>query len=328
MLTYVAGSLFASPAQVLVNTVNTVGVMGKGIAKEFKAIYPAMFREYATLCSRGELTVGKLLLYRTPHKWVLNFPTKRHWKQKSRLEDIEAGLRRFGERYEELGIDSIAFPQLGCGNGQLDWESQVRPMMERYLGDLPIDVYIHVHDACPQLPDPVDTATMRSWLQSEPADRSFRTVWRDLVTLVRTGEACGWTIVDSDRSVPAELWHEAGAWTTARSEIFDLWHRLRTRGYLSLHDAPHDDGASAMALIELFERLDYVHLARFVVAHPSGPEPRRESVAALLCEAPLGVRYLPMIDAPPMAAQAAIDAGDDQCNANAMMPQLALFSTP
>lgn len=92
MITYVEGDLFTSPAQVLVNTVNTVGVMGKGIAKEFKDIYPDMFRACRRLCERDELIVGKIFLHRTPHKWVLNFPTKRHWRQRSRVEDIEAGL--------------------------------------------------------------------------------------------------------------------------------------------------------------------------------------------------------------------------------------------
>jgi len=142
MITYVIGNLFESPARVLVNTVNTVGVMGKGIAKDFKAIYPDMFREYQKLCESKKLTIGKLWLYKTPNKWILNFPTKTTWKQPAKVEYIESGLETFVRMYAKKGITSIAFPPLGCGNGELDWENQVRPIMEKYLKRLPIDIFI------------------------------------------------------------------------------------------------------------------------------------------------------------------------------------------
>jgi len=143
MLTYVDGSLFHSPARVLVNTVNVVGVMGKGIAKDFKAFFPEMFHDYQLRCENKTIDIGKLQLYRGPHKWVLNFPTKKHWRNPSKPEYIEAGLRAFVSGYARNGITSIAFPRLGCGNGELDWERQVRPLLERYLSRLPIDVYVH-----------------------------------------------------------------------------------------------------------------------------------------------------------------------------------------
>ena len=144
MITYVVTDLFQSPAKVLVNTVNTVGVMGAGIAKEFKRIYPEMFSEYKALCERGQLDVGQLWIYKTPHRWILNFPTKKHWRQPSRPEYIEAGLQKFCEIYIEQEITSISFPLLGCGNGGLDWEQVVRPMMERYLENLPIELFVHL----------------------------------------------------------------------------------------------------------------------------------------------------------------------------------------
>ncbi len=143
MINYVKMDLFQSPAHVLVNAINTDGVMGKGIAKTFKSIYPEMFKQYQYYCEKDMLAVGKLWVYKTPNKWVLNFPTKIYWRNPSKLEYIEAGLQKFFETYEERGIDSIAFPPLGCGNGGLDWESQVKPLMEKYLKDLPIDIYIH-----------------------------------------------------------------------------------------------------------------------------------------------------------------------------------------
>ena len=143
MITYVVGDLFTSPAKVLVNTVNTVGVMGKGIAKDFKRIYPEMFEEYQDLCKQKMFNVGQLWLYKTPHKWILNFPTKEHWRGKSKIEYIEAGLQKFVNTYDSKGMLEVSFPMLGCGNGELDWEKEVQPLMEKYLQPLPIHVYIH-----------------------------------------------------------------------------------------------------------------------------------------------------------------------------------------
>ena len=145
MITYVVGDLFTSPAKVLVNTVNTVGVMGKGIAKDFKRIYPEMFEQYQYFCEQGLFNVGQLWLYKTPHKWILNFPTKKHWRGKSKIDYIEDGLRKFVDTYDEKGIESISFPMLGCGHGGLVWEKEVQPLMENYLADLPINIFIHLH---------------------------------------------------------------------------------------------------------------------------------------------------------------------------------------
>lgn len=142
MLQIIHSSIFDSPAQTLVNTVNTVGVMGKGIAKSFKARYPDMFREYKDLCDRHVLTIGTLHCWRSPSRWVLNFPTKTTWKRPSKIEFIEDGLKTFATHYKTLGIQSISFPPLGCGNGQLDW-AQVRPVMLKYLFDLDITIFIH-----------------------------------------------------------------------------------------------------------------------------------------------------------------------------------------
>jgi O-acetyl-ADP-ribose deacetylase (regulator of RNase III) len=142
MLVYLRTDLFSSPAQTLVNTVNTVGVMGKGVAKTFKERYPEMFREYKDLCEKGRLQVGSLMLWRGSDKWVLNFPTKTTWRLPSQVNYIEAGLQRFVATYEELGITSVSFPPLGCGNGNLEW-STVKPLMERYLKKVLIPVYVH-----------------------------------------------------------------------------------------------------------------------------------------------------------------------------------------
>jgi O-acetyl-ADP-ribose deacetylase (regulator of RNase III) len=148
MLVYLQTDLFASPAQTLVNAVNTEGVMGKGIAKSFKERYPEMFREYKALCDGGELRAGSLLLWRGPDKWVLNFSTKTTWRLPSTLAYVQAGLEKFVASYEALGITSVSFPPLGCGNGNLDW-AEVKPMMESYLKDLPLQVYVHERYVAP-----------------------------------------------------------------------------------------------------------------------------------------------------------------------------------
>ncbi|KYG22778.1 phosphatase [Bradyrhizobium sp. AT1] len=142
MLIYRRTSLLESTAQTLVNTVNCVGVMGKGIAKDFKDREPEMFAAYKRICDKQLLAPGKLWLWRESSQWVLNFPTKQHWRNPSKLEWIDAGLKKFVQNYQKLGITEISFPRLGCGNGGLDWET-VRPLMEAHLHKLPIQVYIH-----------------------------------------------------------------------------------------------------------------------------------------------------------------------------------------
>ena len=141
MIRYIHGDIFTSPTQTIVNPVNTVGVMGKGLAAEFKRRYPDMYAGYRTACEKHLLVPGKLMLFRECDYQVLLFPTKEDWLDPSRIEYIEAGLAKFVSSYESHGITSIGFPRLGCGCGGLNWQS-VKSVMERYLHDLPIDVYI------------------------------------------------------------------------------------------------------------------------------------------------------------------------------------------
>jgi O-acetyl-ADP-ribose deacetylase (regulator of RNase III) len=172
MITYVRTNIFESRADVLVNTVNTVGVMGKGLAKEFKRIYPDMFKSYQDYCENGLLTLGKLQLYKTPNKWVLNFPTKANWRNPSKLEYIEQGLQKFVDHYERLGIKSIAFPMLGCGNGGLSWEKEVKPLMEKYLKNINIDIFIHVAKKDAHKPEHQNQAEIDHWLHNKPKELS------------------------------------------------------------------------------------------------------------------------------------------------------------
>ena len=137
------GDLFTSEAQTLVNTVNCVGVMGKGVAFEFKKRFPSLFEDYAERCERRQVRLGEPYMYRgAGGKLVVNFPTKDHWRSPSRLADIESGLDYFLKHYAEWGVTSIAFPPLGCGNGGLEW-AEVGPLVYGKLHRLPINVEIY-----------------------------------------------------------------------------------------------------------------------------------------------------------------------------------------
>lgn len=140
MIQFRRGDILAAEAEALVNTVNCVGIMGRGIALQFKHRYPENFTAYAAACKREEVQPGKMFVFETGTlmmpRYIINFPTKRHWRDKSRLGDIRAGLDALVEEIEEKGIHSIAIPPLGSGLGGLDWQD-VRPLIVEKLAGLP-----------------------------------------------------------------------------------------------------------------------------------------------------------------------------------------------
>jgi O-acetyl-ADP-ribose deacetylase (regulator of RNase III) len=137
------GDILKSKAQTLINTVNCVGIMGKGIALEFKIRFPEMFKDYVEKCARKEVKPGEPYLYKTlfPPQ-IVNFPTKDHWKSVAKISDIEHGLQYLLVHYKEWGITSLAIAPLGCGNGQLEWRA-VGPLIYRYAKqmDIPVELY-------------------------------------------------------------------------------------------------------------------------------------------------------------------------------------------
>src|SRR5690348_7931156 len=140
MMRFTKGNLLDAKADALVNTVNTVGVMGKGIALMFKEAFPANFRAYEAACESKSVKVGQMFVtenraFEGP-KWLINFPTKKHWRQPSKLEWITEGLKDLRRVIQEYGIRSVALPPLGAGNGGLDWPV-VRAEIQLILGDLP-----------------------------------------------------------------------------------------------------------------------------------------------------------------------------------------------
>ncbi len=140
MIRYAQGNLLEADVEALVNTVNTVGIMGKGIALMFKEAFPENFRLYAAACKRGEVEIGRMFVTERPGltgpRWIINFPTKKHWRDRTQVEWLRAGLEDLKKVLQEKDIQTIALPPLGCGNGGLEW-SAVRPLIEGALAELP-----------------------------------------------------------------------------------------------------------------------------------------------------------------------------------------------
>lgn len=136
------GNIFNSNVQTLTNTVNCVGVMGAGLAKQFKQKYPKMFKDYVNRCKNNLVKVGNPYPYYHNDLIILNFPTKRHWKDKSEYIYVTEGLDYFVQNYKKWGIESIAFPPLGCGLGGLDWNVVKEEMISK-LQDINIVVEIY-----------------------------------------------------------------------------------------------------------------------------------------------------------------------------------------
>ena len=275
MITYVAGNLFTTPAQVLVNTVNTQGVMGKGIALQFKQTFPDMFKDYQEFCERGKIDIGVLWIYKTPHKWILNFPTKKHWRNPSRVDYIETGLKKLSERFNDLGIYSIAFPALGCGNGELNWENTVKPLMEKYLNKVPADVFVYPPLLKEQILEHKNKKEIENWLRSEPLTLSFSEVWKDLqelllrkssfLTLNKSSAFQAQIIEDSNKKLIEETVNsyliietETRTRKIEYAQLLELWQQFRRHGYLRRGIVSSAVERELSYLIPIFSELDYV----------------------------------------------------------------------
>jgi len=148
MIKLLTGNIFNTKCETIVNTVNCVGVMGAGIAYEFRLRYPDMYLKYQNLCNNNLLQIGTLWIYKTNgNKSILNFPTKNDWKQPSKVEYLEKGLQKFVDTYKEKNIKSIAFPLLGASHGGLEKE-QSYSIMHKYLSGCDIDIEIWDFDPC------------------------------------------------------------------------------------------------------------------------------------------------------------------------------------
>jgi O-acetyl-ADP-ribose deacetylase (regulator of RNase III) len=139
MIERTEGDILRADVDAIVNTVNCVGFMGRGIAAQFKRTYPANFRAYEAACKRGEVQPGRMLVFQIsemPARWIINFPTKRHWRANSRIEDIKSGLVALIGEVRQRDLRSIAVPPLGCGLGGLDW-ADVKPLIVQAFAEVP-----------------------------------------------------------------------------------------------------------------------------------------------------------------------------------------------
>ncbi|MBK8465655.1 MAG: macro domain-containing protein [Chloracidobacterium sp.] len=263
MITYIGSSIFESPAQVLVNTVNTEGVMGKGLALQFKKIFPEMFSEYQALCEQGKIDIGKLWIYKSPHKWVLNFPTKKLWRQPSRIEYIDFGLQKFVAEFGDLKIHSIAFPALGCGNGELNW-AEVKPLMESHLRLIPADIFIHPPISNEEIPEHRSQKVVSKWLRSEPRTLAFSEVWRDLKHVLAnksefrtSSKTFSARIIDTSERY-LEIDTRSRSYRIEYDDLLEVWSRFRAHGYLRRGVVTNSIEKVLYYIIPVLAELDYV----------------------------------------------------------------------
>lgn len=257
MIEYIEGDIFESPAQVIVNTVNTVGVMGKGLALSFKRRYPEIFEKYKKVCEKKQLTIGKLMLFYEADHWILLFPTKENWRNPSQLEYIEQGLEKFCRTYAEKHITSVAFPRLGCGNGALNWED-VKPLMEKYLSKLPIDVYVYLGVNPDLPPEHKEQKKTIEWLRKHAKDMSFIGLKDDLLHQggmfayeYQEGDVCREMNFRNGKLSISSLGERM---TITEEHLYVVWDRLRMKLLVDITEANNED----KALYGLLHSLGYL----------------------------------------------------------------------
>jgi uncharacterized protein YwgA/O-acetyl-ADP-ribose deacetylase (regulator of RNase III) len=248
MVKVLIGNLFESQAQTLVNTVNCVGVMGKGVALEFKKRFPEMFEDYEKRCKRHEVKLGRPYLFkRLVPPWILNFPTKDHWRSVASVEAIVEGLRYLIQHYKEWGITSMAVPPLGCGQGQLEWRV-VGPTLYRYLSkmDIPIELYAPYGTPHRELepeflsgPSPSPTV-----VPIMPEPEWIKPAWVALVEILQRLEEqpYHWPVgrttfqkiayVATEEGLPTELHYYKGSYGPYSQEVKGLIARLINNGLI------------------------------------------------------------------------------------------------
>lgn len=256
-----------SNSQTIVNTVNTVGVMGKGLAAAFKERFPPMFLEYKSICSNSRLLPGNSWLWKGPEQWVLNFATKKHWRNPSKLEYVHDGLVEFQRNYEQYGIREAAFPRLGCGNGGLDWDV-VKPLMVEKLQNLPIAIFIHDFEK------PIGPPEHDLPLLEERPPSDYESFVRDLRRAVDTKQGCvdaaglaSRFFVEISNELDLRGTKNCHELLASEDDIFQIWSLL-TRSPVSRFDLPETPFLHALKVFSVFAELPYVRLIN--LANASG----------------------------------------------------------
>jgi O-acetyl-ADP-ribose deacetylase (regulator of RNase III)/uncharacterized protein YwgA len=248
------GDLFESRAQTLVNTVNCVGVMGKGVAEQFKLRFPKMFEDYKSRTDRKAVRLGEPYLYRDPSgARIINFPTKDHWRSPSRLADIEHGLDYLAAHATEWDITSIALPPLGCGNGGLEW-SEVGPLIYRKLHELPVDVDVYAPYGTPKQQLTQEFLSAPSQMSLEGRGQKYKRLkpeWVVLLEVLRELEAqpyanpVGRTIfqkisyVVTEMGVPTGFQFDKGSYGPFSGDVKLALHEFANRNWLHEQQLGH-----------------------------------------------------------------------------------------
>jgi uncharacterized protein YwgA/O-acetyl-ADP-ribose deacetylase (regulator of RNase III) len=249
MIRVLIGDIFESGAQTLVNTVNTVGIMGKGIALGFRKRFPEMFEDYARRCERREVQLGKPYLYRRltpPH--VINFPTKEHWRSVSKLADIIAGLTYLEHNISQWGVTSLAVPPLGCGEGRLEWRV-VGPTLYRHLSRLSVPVELYAPFGTPHdelRPEFLEDQSGRPSIELSPYKPSFHVEpgWVALVAIIEevNKERYHWPIgrigfqklayFATEAGIPTGLAYRRGSYGPYAPEVKGVLSKLINNGLI------------------------------------------------------------------------------------------------
>jgi uncharacterized protein YwgA/O-acetyl-ADP-ribose deacetylase (regulator of RNase III) len=239
------GNLFESKAQTLVNTVNCVGIMGKGIALEFKNRFPDMYEDYVDRCKKNEVRLGRPYLFKKLFPpWILNFPTKDHWRSVANLSSIVQGLEYLLQNYRAWGIDSLAVPPLGAGQGQLEWRV-VGPTLYRYLSQLDIPVELYAPYGTPHDELQIEFLGQEALATSQmPQPDWIKPSWVVLVEILRRidDETYHWPIgrtifqkiayVATKEGLPTGLNYQKGSFGPFSPELKGITARLMNNGLI------------------------------------------------------------------------------------------------
>jgi O-acetyl-ADP-ribose deacetylase (regulator of RNase III) len=307
MIKVVRGNFLEANAEALVNTVNCVGIMGKGIALQSKKAFPDNYDEYAKACKRGEVVPGRMFIYETKRmlnpKYIINFPTKRHWIGRSRYEDIESGLKSLVKELSERNIHSVAIPPLGCGNGGLNWRI-VRPMIEHALNNIPeVQVLLYEPKGAPE-------ATSMPVRTKEPKMTIARAL---LIKLIQQYDSIGYRLTlleiqklayflqESKEDLRLNyVQHTYGPYANNLNKVLEILEGHYIRGY--------GDNQKPDVEIELWK--DAVNKAdQYLESHPEAKE-RLVKVAKLVegFETPYGMELLASVHWIAVHDKTAVDA--------------------
>lgn len=302
MMRFTQGNLLDADVEAVVNTVNTVGVMGKGIALMFKERFPANYQAYAAACKTGDVEIGTMFVSPSNElsgpRWIINFPTKKHWRQPTRLEWVRDGLDALKDVIQEKHIRSIAIPPLGCGNGGLNW-AEVRPLIESALGDLK-EVDILVYEPTAQY----QNVAKRNGVEKLTPARALvaemiRRYWiLGIECTLLEAQKLAWflerTIAKAGLEDPLDLRFEANRYGPYANRLHHLLNRL-DGSYLHCEKRLADAGAFDTIW---FEEAKRAHVDLYLITEAKVYLPALEAADALIdgFQSPLGLEALATVD--------------------------------